>query len=160
MKALTTDFCCNLSHNLEQKAVKCIRSDVPLSSKHSQSKSVTWIFAGTVAVNLFFCLFCFLRPLSAAPQNQASYLAALTGADAVVVARGLVLTHKARLVCARRRRRRRRTGEHVVGAGAGGLAADGCREGKGECVMSGASCRNNHPSAGFITATFVCRFFF
>lgn len=62
--------------------------------------------------------------------NCQSYLAALTGADAVVVARGLVLTHKARLISARRWGRRGSAGEHVVWAGAGGLAADGCGEGK------------------------------
>lgn len=92
-------------------------------------------------------------------KNPASYLAALTGADAVVVARGLVLTHKARLICARRWRRRGRTGEHVVwaGAGAGGLAADGCR---GEEAERGKvrHLGNNNPSAGFITATFVLVF--
>jgi len=55
------------------------------------------------------------------------YLAALAGADAVVVARGLVLAHEAGLVGAGRRRRGGGAGEQVVRAGAGALAFNGCR---------------------------------
>lgn len=50
-----------------------------------------------------------------------SHLAALTGADPVVVPWGLVLAHKAGLVDTRWGRWRRRTGYHLLRAGALGL---------------------------------------
>ena len=59
------------------------------------------------------------------------YLAALACADSIVVARGLVLTHKTGLVSARRRRRGGGADEEIVragaGAGAGALAAHCCK---------------------------------
>lgn len=47
-------------------------------------------------------------------EGPAWHLAALAGADAVVVTGGLVLTHEAGLVGARRRRWGGRAGEQVV----------------------------------------------
>lgn len=57
------------------------------------------------------------------------YLAALAGADSIVVARGLVLTHKTGLVSARRWRQGGWAGEEIIraGAGVGALAAHRCK---------------------------------
>lgn len=78
------------------------------------------------------------------------YLAALAGADAVVVAWGLVLTHKTGLVCARRGQRGGGAGEQVIWAGA--LASNCCKHTtpysthkqaqQGECNISTLKGRN------------------
>lgn len=68
-------------------------------------------------------------------MKVACYLAALAGTDSVVVTWGLVLTHKTRLVSARRWRRGGGAGEQVVWAGAGALAPHCCKHtiaGEGE----------------------------
>lgn len=64
------------------------------------------------------------------PKHPAgsSHLAALAGADTVVVPRGFVLAHEARLVDAGRGRRGRGTGHHLLGAGALGLHRYGQEE--------------------------------
>ncbi len=55
------------------------------------------------------------------------YLAALAGADAIVVAWGLVLTHKTGLISARRGQRGGGAGEEVIWARAGALTSNCCK---------------------------------